>query len=595
MHRTQRHRTGGGPTHRPPTRTDQSRPTTDPPPSEADPPEPPPAVGPSSVRPRDTYRTTLYRLDRVPPSKEGLAEALNSEYLADRDISIEERRIADAPALVVRGIVRCDRADWCDPLDRMTGRAPDIGHASAGCAVVIAVDDQVYALTYGALGRFLVDTSLASPDFGLAFAVRSVSPQKIRQVRRKVFGTGGRVDRNLVPSGQHIRWYGIDKWGEIVGQLAGPIVNPRLTACGPAGRSTSISGGTSLGIDLGVEPPDLLADLREIARVCRRESPLADLEFVTQIRPIQRGDARLADVTGRLDKLLGQAEPDGVGLAVPGDLVDRIEDARAYRLRVAYAGRKPAVVADLALDDILAQTREAPAGQRWDGLRKGRIGLYADAAGRDELGSAPADRWLTAQLAHGASQLFLHEGRWYEIGERHLEFLQAEIAEILARPTAVALPPWPVGMEEKDYNDLAAGASGYVPLDRRLLRTAQHPRGIEGADLLGPGGELIHVKRASGSAPLSHLFAQGVVAVDALKYERDARARLVERVRAERPRHWLGLDFRPHTVVYAIALDRGRALTAGSFFTFAQVALYRAVKALRAENVDVQVVGIPSS
>jgi hypothetical protein len=30
-------------------------------------------------------------------------------------------------------------------------------------------------------------------------------------------------------------------------------------------------------------------------------------------------------------------------------------------------------------------------------------------------------------------------------------------------------------------------------------------------------------------------------------------------------------------------------------FTFAQVALYRAVKALRNEDVDVEVIGIPSS
>jgi uncharacterized protein (TIGR04141 family) len=80
--------------------------------------------------------------------------------------------------------------------------------------------------------------------------------------------------------------------------------------------------------------------------------------------------------------------------------------------------------------------------------------------------------------------------------------------------------------------------------------------------------------------------------VDALKYEADAREALVDLVRAQRPDHEIDLDFRPHKVVYAIALDSGKTLTADTLFTFAQVALYRAVKALRNEAVDVEIVNI---
>ena len=35
---------------------------------------------------------------------------------------------------------------------------------------------------------------------------------------------------------------------------------------------------------------------------------------------------------------------------------------------------------------------------------------------------------------------------------------------------------------------------------------------LEICDLLGPDNELIHVKRAEGSAPLSHLFSQATLA-----------------------------------------------------------------------------------
>jgi hypothetical protein len=46
------------------------------------------------------------------------------------------------------------------------------------------------------------------------------------------------------------------------------------------------------------------------------------------------------------------------------------------------------------------------------------------------------------------------------------------------------------------------------------------------------GNELIHVKRARGSSPLSHLFSQALVSAQALATSSDARAILMAKVRA---------------------------------------------------------------
>ena len=134
-------------------------------------------------------------------------------------------------------------------------------------------------------------------------------------------------------------------------------------------------------------------------------------------------------------------------------------------------------------------------------------------------------------------------------------------------------------------------------LDKRFLKTRQHNRGpgIEACDLLGPDNELIHVKRGHRSAPLSHLFMQGEVAVDALLNEPDARERLVAAVHAREPERRIDVTFKPRKVVYAIAPRSGERLTAATLFTFSQVALYRAARRLRLDDVDVEVVTIPSS
>ncbi|WP_326564001.1 DUF6119 family protein [Micromonospora peucetia] len=583
--RSAMNRTATGPTTRPSGRKDRRR---------TNPQQPTLFDSPLPPAPPGVYLTNVYRL-RVPPTPDGLREALNVDYLRASGFEAVARQVANAPALLVHGTVPRLRADWCDVLAGLTGQEVDLGYSSGGGALFLAVDERAYALAYGTLGRFMVEHEVIDPTFGMSFAVRALLPSEIRQVRRRVVGTSGRVDRSLVPSGQPIRMYGIDKWGEIVGQVCGRTDNPRLTVCRRTGKPTRVEGGDALRVHLCVEPDGLLADLREIERVCQQESPLADLEFITQIRPVAPSDPRVSGLVATLDQWLGLADPPTLGVAVPGDLVADIEHVGSYRIQVPKSGQRATLAAELDLAAILAHTGRALDGDRWTGLRNGKVTLFADAGGTEEMVSTRASRWITAEVAVGASHLMLHEDAWYEIGDRHREFLRQEIAEILARSSDIVLPPWTPDLADEDAYNRAA-SSRYprlVLLDKKLLRTAQHRRGIEACDLLGPDGELIHVKRGSSSAPLSHLFAQGITSVDALRYEKDARTRLIEVVRQQPNGRDLGRDFRPRKVVYAIALGAGRAVTADSLFTFAQVALYRAMKTLRSEGVEVEVVGIP--
>ncbi|MFC0506665.1 DUF6119 family protein [Micromonospora costi] len=546
--------------------------------------------------PPGTYPTTVYRLD-VPPTPEGLMTALNDDYLREHGFEPSAIEVVGVPAVLVHGSVARPRAEWCDVLAGLVGRDIDLGYSNGGGALLLAVDERAYVLAYGTLGRFLVVREKFDPTFGVSFAVRALLPSEIRQVRRRMVGASGRVDRSLVPGGQPIWKYGIDKWGEIVGQVCGRTDNPNLTACRRTGKPVKVDGGEALHLPLSVDPDGLLADLREIDRVCRQESPLADLEFITQIRPVPANDPRLPDLDDELDQRLGLTDPENLALAVPGDLVGDIEHVASYRISVPKSGRAATRTTELDLPTILAHTNGALDGDRWTGLRTGRVILCADVAGKEAMTSAPVSRWLTAEVAVDDMHLLLHEDRWYEIGDRHREFLRQEIAQILDRPSDIVLPPWTSDLSnESAYNhEVAQRDPRFVLLDKKLLYTAQHPRGIEACDLLGPNGELIHVKRASGSSPLSHLFAQGVTSAEALRYEADARTAFLELVRRQARASELTDGFRPRKVVYAIALKSGRTVTVDTLFTFAQVALYQAMKTLRIDGVDVEVVSIPSA
>jgi uncharacterized protein (TIGR04141 family) len=133
----------------------------------------------------------------------------------------------------------------------------------------------------------------------------------------------------------------------------------------------------------------------------------------------------------------------------------------------------------------------------------------------------------------------------------------------------------------------------YLCLDKKLIRTEQHPRGIEACDLLGPDNELLHVKRLDNSVSASHLFNQAIVSAEALKREPLAQQRFRERVlEIGNGARTLPDGYRPRKVVLAFG---GRSATPLAFFTFSQVTLVRCAQRLRMLDVELEVMEVEDS
>ncbi|MGH3864608.1 MAG: DUF6119 family protein [Pseudonocardiaceae bacterium] len=252
-------------------------------------------------------------------------------------------------------------------------------------------------------------------------------------------------------------------------------------------------------------------------------------------------------------------------------------------------------VPELDLEHILVKTSRLQEGERLSALTKGYIQMCRDADGENVASPRiPAHKWLAAEVSLGTSHFFLHEGRWYEVGDQHLESIQQEVGTLLQTSAGLSLIDWTADLkDEKEYNREAA-KHGYVCLDRALIKTDLHPRGFESCDLFGPSNELVHVKRAKSTAPLNHLFAQGRVSADALHWDSTARSKLLSKVREQNPQHPVEDDFMPRNVIYGISLKSGKPLTVKNLFTFAQVSLLQAAVALRNSGIEVAVVNIPT-
>ncbi|GAA0425389.1 hypothetical protein Acor_78750 [Acrocarpospora corrugata] len=556
-----------------------------------------PPLAPKRVKkPPTTRKTSVYRLRAGGPiEREDLRSFVLPRYLDREGFQACEFDQDGVVGLLLSGTIAPGQADWCEVLSALTGQLVAEENRTALAVVVVRTEQAIYGLTYG-MGHMMIDPTRIDPGFGIEFAIRCLDEKRITKVRRQIMDARGRTDENSATSGEHIRGFGIEQYGEIVSQIAGQITGVPLTFTKDRTRPAHVTGNDrSIKLHLGRTPAALLHDLRQIEEACARPNPLPGFEFIAQVRQLDRQSEQVRVLDTCLDAMLGEDEVDRMALAVPSVCRDRFEFAESFEVKLA---RRSQYYEELDVEQFVAAVRNQPQGSRLSTLRKGRVQMFAGSEGTETISPAvPADHWLTAEVADGAVHYFYWQGRWYEIGEEYLTVIEDRIAELLARPASVTMPPWPKYSDdehgEKWYNEQVAAQPGYVLLDRNTVRTKRlRGGGLEICDALGPAGQLICVKKADGTAELNHLFAQGRVAIETMRYDTEAREKFLAKLAKLHPGHALDTSFRSPTLIYGILLKDGVPLTPKSLFAFAKVSLLHTATALEGMGARLEIVSI---
>ncbi|WP_188196120.1 TIGR04141 family sporadically distributed protein [Nonomuraea sp. SYSU D8015] len=541
------------------------------------------------TRPR-TRDLTLYRLTGVEPTPYAMFSVLDLARLDELGVEPRELYLAGAPALWVAGQQDVPLASWCEDASVTTGLNVAFDERRSFGLLMIAVDGAVYAIGYGQ-GHWWIPDERKDHGFGIRFAVRRLDPDYVQDVARRRIGARGRSDLTLVPGGMPIWALGIEEQADVIRRMGGRSLGLNLTFSKADERPVRLEAGVGLTMRFGVRAEDLVADIREIARVCREDKPHPSLEFVDHIRPIA-DPALVARLDAGLDDVLGRPDAAELICVVPTDCLPGYAQARRFEVKI---GSAPQRVDELDVGLIRFRALVQAPERRVQALRKGKIRMFRDDACTFEVGSATAIKWLEVVLTVDERRYFLLDGEWYEIDPAYLQAKLDEIAPLFTGTPTVALPMRHASQDEKAYNNYVADVcAGYLCMDRALVRTKFFiGNGFEACDLLGPDDVLVHVKFARGADTLSHLFTQGVVSTQALLQSDEALRRFKEKVEeASGGRRGVPENFRPRKVVFAIHLKTGATLTPQSLFPLARVALANAARLLRTYGVEVEVVGI---
>lgn len=535
-----------------------------------------------------TDRMNLYRLEDIAPTVEGLRKVI-IRGPDDDPLTIEERQIAGCPALAVTSYRIRETVRWNQTIATILGIDPGLGSMNPGCLLLIAVDHHTYALTFGH-GMTLLDARYIEAGFGLRFAVRVLNPARISHLTRNPMAGAGRYDQTLIPGGTNIGTFNIAPWGNLVRRFGGRAGSMSLlpTTGRLSNRAPHLTGADALSMRLGVTAKDLVADIREIARISQTASPVPELDFVTRIRKLGRADATLiADLDRALAEQLADFDT-AVEIAVPHQALEVYDDIESYAVKI---GGKRDTLASFDIGDVITRTWALPQERRAEALRKGYVTCFADREGKEPLGLAqiPAIKWITVEVFHGVDRFLLIDGAWYRIGAEHLEAIRIRVAEILARPVPFALPPCPAGTGEPKYlRDIVI--PGAVCLDADVIKTALHPNGFEACDLFQvPQRVFVHVKRADRAQKLSHLFTQAAGSYDSFANDAEARQKFAAKVE-QLTGEAIGVGFIPTEVMLGIKWRNGQPVTIDTLPVLSQINLLHAAHTMPGVNLTVDAI-----
>lgn len=406
------------------------------------------------------------------------------------------------------------RPGWVDLLSPHL-QAPVVRAFSANISAVLLVnyDNRIFAITFG-YGKGLLAGSSWVRDFGLKVTLNRVDPAKLRGVDSKTYEDMVLSTRRQASRSSTVNTFELDVARDLVRGVTGDSLDPtffkRLTG------SDSLSLTTELPFeDFG----DLLDELLVAYSETKYKINFGWIDNVKEVDSAVRQE---------LDSLLVAALRAGNTAGMhfaPADVVEW-KDVAGFNFT---GGNKTITYPELDLQDYLQVLNGDLARLDTDQLKRHRVRL------RYEASEVFHDQWpvydcLVWETDSKGKKYVLFDARWFEVEKSYTTRVFAFVNSISG--VSVVLPKGNLGDDEGLYNEAVANGdpNQFALLDKQTVRADGAATPIEFCDLMSKNGHLIHVKRRSSSATLSHLFSQGSVSADAFLRDvgvrREVRAKL---------------------------------------------------------------------
>lgn len=416
--------------------------------------------------------------------------------------------------------------DFIQPL--LTEQLSAVHSVSAAALLLIRTSGRMFALTFG-YGRSLLDLSKIEHQFGLRTALNLIDPRQIRSLDKKTFEDLVVSTNTQASKSTELPTFGVDTSRDILRAVTGEPRNQEL--------SKRLAGADSLVMGVKASISMLPSICQELLTAYSADDYKNEFGWIDHLSLLQ-DSATINKLDERLVEQLRSGDTSSTHLAMP-ESVDWA-DIDGFRI----APTRDHIYEDLDIDAYLDRLRDKRSDITLDLLKRRHVSVRYSRSGSFDK------RWnvyqciVSEQRTDGGLHVLM-EGRWFSVSSTLVEEVDRFAAHL--SETQVALPPAHYGEIEADYNVRLASAfpESLIKLDARIKRPGGARSGIEFCDVFSDQGELIHVKRKSRSATLSHLFAQGAVSASTFVNDGTFRSQIRELIEKNASSHspgkWLDL------------------------------------------------------
>jgi uncharacterized protein (TIGR04141 family) len=458
------------------------------------------------------------------------------------------------------------------------GVQKNLTQVTKGALVFLPVGDRCFALSFGHVSHNLIDASYEY-DFGLRVTLNCLDPHKLKSTDTLEPGAAKR-QRTQLPIESELTLFDFDRDSSILRSLTGKVRDEQQELFRHA------TGGSNLRISTDIGAEDLATLCETLLSLYQSDDYKSSFPEIQNIVPV-RDPAQIAALNEQLLDAV-QTQNADLNITVP-EIINYSDNLYAT---FAGAGRS------LIYDDVyigryyeyLDEHEIDLTNMTVDDLRRHALVLTdEDGNGRDRYSIFKSLVFDTTLESAQGETFHLCEGNWYRIDDAYITRLSAYLDPLCKDSD---LPVY-VHSSEGAYNETVAEEDTTVAcLDKKNI-SPDGQTAIEPCDLLAVRdgiASFYHIKVSTLSAQLSHLFNQGVNAIELMRLEADAVDNLETLIRdiledsAANELVELVRD-RKYCVIFGIVTRKdpgGRSL---NLPLFSRISLMRGMKALQLMDV----------
>lgn len=460
------------------------------------------------------------------------------------------------------------------------GIADNLNQVSKGALVFLPIDGRCFALSFGHVYHHLKNDCYEY-DFGIRVTLNSVHPKKLKSADTVEPGASRRK-RIQIPFETDLTYFDFDRDSTIIKRLTGKVKEEYKDIFKHA------TGASNLRISSDVYPNGLSEICEKLLEIYEKEDYKRTFPDIHNIEPVKDPEV----IKGLNEKLLQafRQKEQNLSLMVP-DIINYDEGI--------YAGFSGLGASLLYNDVSMSHYHEYLENNAVD-YENINIGIFKKhhLYLADEDGNPRGNRFdifkcmVFDTCLNGDRQTYhLCEGNWYKVEQNYISRLSNFIDPYFED---YGLMDYNHGTEGAYNKDVAKLNSQFICLDEKDISPSGQTS-VEPCDLYvvkDGKATYCHVKVSTRSSQLSHLFNQGVNAIELVKLESRVKDKLKQVIKEnlngnDERMYCDPVDKDEHKVIYAIITHKDKSKKSANLPLFSRISLMRSIKSLKLMSVDV--------